>query len=231
VPAADPVNAVSADEWRNRRTKATDPLSASLFKRSKRALQDDQNTLLDAVRRHKGRPRAEQVLPDIEVLLRSWMAVLRDPGGRAYGAGWAAVGEGVPTVPDDVLRDAAEMIVMPLRERVTVAVDSGDEGDTGGLVERIGARYREWKNQQLESTVADVLAYAWSRGVYDAAPADALLAWVPAGDGCCADCDDNGLEATVKGKMFPTGQPFPPAHPGCRCVLAPTEALAPATMS
>ena len=31
-------------------------------------------------------------------------------------------------------------------------------GDTGGLVERIGARYREWKNQSLERSLGEVLA-------------------------------------------------------------------------
>jgi hypothetical protein len=29
----------------------------------------------------------------------------------------------------------------------------------------------------------------------------------------------------VKGKEFPTGQAYPPAHPGCRCLLAPAELL------
>ncbi len=110
---------------------------------------------------------------------------------------------------------------MPLRERLTVAIDSGDEGDTGGLVERIGARYREWKNQSLERTLGEVLASAWTRGVYDAVPDEAVLWWIPFEEGRCSDCDDNALEPTVKGKQFPTGQAFPPAHPGCKCLLVP----------
>ena len=109
----------------------------------------------------------------------------------------------------------------PLRDRLTVAIDSGEAGDTGGLVERIGARYREWKNQSLERTLGDVLASAWTRGVYDAVPDQAVLWWIPFEEGRCSDCDDNALEPTVKGKQFPTGQAFPPAHPGCRCLLAP----------
>ena len=46
---------------------------------------------------------------------------------------------------------------MPLRERIAAAIDTGEDGDTGGLVERIGARFREWKNQSLEDTLEDVL--------------------------------------------------------------------------
>jgi hypothetical protein len=70
-----------------------------------------------------------------------------------------------------------------------------------------------------------VLALAWARGVYDAVPDGAVMWWVPFEEGRCSDCDDNALEPTVKGKEFPTGQPFPPAHPGCRCLLAPAELL------
>ena len=53
-----------------------------------------------------------------------------------------------------------------------------------------------------------------------------MLQWIPLAVGRCADCDDNAFEPTVKGEAFPTGQAHPPAHPGCRCLLAPAEALA-----
>ena len=39
----------------------------------------------------------------------------------------------------------------------------------------------------------------------------------------CPDCEDNGLNgAQAAGEEFPTGHPHPPAHPGCRCLLAPS---------
>ena len=94
------------------------------------------------------------------------------------------------------------------------------------MVERIGARYREWKSQALEASLAEVVNGAWSRGIYDGAPDGATLWWVPIVEGRCSDCDDNALEPTVKGQGFPTGQPFPPAHPGCLCLLAPAEPAA-----
>jgi DivIVA domain-containing protein len=222
LPAA---GGVSAAEWRGRRYDAIDPLLHGLVKKAKRSLQDDQNTLLDSVRRHKGRPSAAQVLPDLEPLLRAWSDVLRDPVQRAYRAGAVAVGGEEIDASDDLLRDAAEPFVMPLRDRVTAAIDTGEERDTSGLVERIGARYREWKSQSLDAVAQEVLAFAWSRGVYDASPDGATLWWVPSEAGRCSDCDDNALEPTVKGKLFPTGQPFPPAHPGCQCLLAPAEIL------
>jgi DivIVA domain-containing protein len=216
--------AVTATEWRAKRAREVDPLLAPLLKRTKRTAQNDQNALLDAVRRHKGRPTAAQVLPDTDAQIADWAEVLRDAVNQAYGAGRIAVRAEPADVYDDLVKEAAAVVVEPLRTRLGNAIDD-DEGDTGGLVERIGARYREWKNQSLERSLAEVLALAWARGVYDAVPDGAVMWWVPFEEGRCSDCDDNALEPTVKGKEFPTGQPFPPAHPGCRCLLAPAELL------
>lgn len=215
----------TTQEWRAKRAKVLDPLLAPLVKRAKRRSQDDQNALLDAVRRSKGRPSAQQVLSDTDEARVAWAKVMRDAIDRAYGAGRTAAGASSEAAADDLAAEAAESVVGPLRERLTVAIDSGQEGDTGGLVERIGARYREWKNQSLERTLGEALTTAWARGVYDAVRDEAVLWWVPFEEGRCSDCDDNALEPTVKGKHFPTGQAFPPAHPGCKCLLAPAGFL------
>lgn len=213
------------EAWRERYGAATEPLLAPLAKAAKRSAQDDQNALLDAVRRHKGRPASAQVLPDEASARETWKGVLRAALDEAYGTGREAGGGSAAPAPDAVLDDAADTVVAPLRERLAHAIDEVDEGDTSGLVERIGARYREWKNQQLERVLGDLLVSTWSRGVYDAAPDGAVLHWIPMAEGRCADCDDNALEPSVKGAPFPTGQPHPPAHPGCRCLLAPASML------
>ena len=77
-----------------------------------------------------------------------------DELGAAYREGREAAGAEPATPPDDLLREAAETIAFPLRDRIASAIDDVDDGDTSGLVERIGARYREWKNQQLERALA-----------------------------------------------------------------------------
>jgi DivIVA domain-containing protein len=231
--AGDTVPAAAADAWRATHASGVEALAHPLLKRAKRAAQDDQNALLDAVRRHKGRPSAAQVLRDDETLTASWTAVLHDALGDAYRAGRVAAGDENATaaVPESLLREASESNARPLRERLAVAIDDVDEGDTSGLVERIGARYREWKNQQLDETLGDVIVVAWSRGVYDATPDGSVMQWIPLVEGRCSDCDDNALEPTAKGNSFPTGQAHPPAHPGCRCLLAPADVLATVTAS
>ena len=217
--------ASGADAWRARHGAAVDPLVSPLVKRAKRAAQDDQNALLDAVRRHKGRPSAEQVLRDDDT---------RRGAGRTCCATHSTrrtARAGKRQAPNPRRRPTTSCAKRPRRSPSRCAtasrraIDDGDDGDTSGLVERIGARYREWKNQQLERALGDVMVVAWSRGVYDGAADGTVLHWVPLADGRCADCDDNALEPTVKGEAFPTGQTHPPAHPGCRCLLAPAAVL------
>jgi DivIVA domain-containing protein len=225
APAVPSGPRISADDWRKRRAQAIDPLLPALLKRAKRRAQDDQNALLDSVRRHKGRPNSQQVLGEGDAARDAWAKVIREAIDRAYGAGRTAAGASAEPASDDIAGEAAENVMAPLRERLSTAIDSGDDGDSGGLVERIGARYREWKNQSLDRSLGEVLAAAWTRGIYDAVPDEAVLWWIPFVEGRCSDCDDNALEPTVKGKQFPTGQALPPAHPGCKCLLAPAGML------
>jgi hypothetical protein len=119
-------------------------------------------------------------------------------------------------VPDDLAETNAAVLLSTLRQRL---VDALEHHDTEGAGERVSARYREWKSQDLEARLEDAVRAAYARGVYDAAPDGIELQWVVAQPRCCADCADNALEPVTKGKTFPTGQPYPPAHPGCRCVL------------
>jgi DivIVA domain-containing protein len=222
---ADSGSANAADRWRARHTAAVEPLLGPLLKQAKRTAQDDQNALLDAVRRHKGRPAAAQVLRDEDAVVSEWSELLQHALDESYTAGRAAVGADQASAPAELTREAAETVAVPLRERLSHAIDDVDVGDTSGLVERIGARYREWKNQQLERALGDVLVVAWARGVYDGVDDGTTLQWIPITEGHCADCDDNALEPTLKGEEFPTGQVHPPAHPGCRCLLVPSELL------
>jgi hypothetical protein len=48
------------------------------------------------------------------------------------------------------------------------------------------------------------------------------MCWVVDDGGSpCPDAEDNALAGAVAaGEAFPTGHRHPPAHPGCRCVLA-----------
>jgi hypothetical protein len=48
--------------------------------------------------------------------------------------------------------------------------------------------------------------------------------WVVTTSTGCSDCEDNALAGAVSGtEIFPTGHAHPPAHSGCRCLIAPTS--------
>jgi DivIVA domain-containing protein len=229
-----PVEAIAVDlvdpreTWRRQAAATLDPLVGPLVKQAKRTAQDEQNALLDALRRFRGRPSADQVLQSERDAFATWTAIVRVGLDSAYGAGRVAMGGEAVGASPDLADETVRYLIVGLRERLAQAVDDSNDGySTSLVIERIGARYREWKLQTLESMVEDALAVAWSRGVFDAAADGTLLQWVPTEEGRCADCDDNALEPTMKGEQFPTGQAFPPAHPGCRCLLAPSAALAP----
>jgi DivIVA domain-containing protein len=199
-----------------------------LVRRGKRALQDEQNELLDRLRRQKkGRGTAEDLLPPLSVQVTDWADVLEPMVDAAYGAGRSVEeGETSTGAPRRLVSGLAELLVTPLRERLQSTLDavpSDAPERVAELTSHVGARYREWRSQELDTRVGDLLATAYTRGVYDAAPEGALLRWVPAAATQCPDCDDNALEPTPRGAPFPTGQPFPPAHPGCRCLVVVVE--------
>lgn len=190
------------------------------LKPAKRIAQDDQNALLDALRRQKGRPDSTSALPDRAEQARAWSGALADGIAGAYLAGSRALGGGSGSLAGELAVDLVTSILDPVRARFAQAIDESE--DANEAIERLNARAREFRNQQLENAVADILSGAYARGAYEAAPDTAMLQWVLAAGGCSADCADNALEPTAKGSEFPTGHRHPPSFPGCRCSLTVT---------
>jgi len=189
------------------------------------------------VRRVRGRVDAARLLPDPEKQHGAWSAVLAPTIDEAYTVGRAMTGRRrrPASAPKRLVAELAAGLITPLRERLMTTVDAvvadGPYESTGELHAALGpainARYREWRARDLDGRLGDLLAAAYARGAFDAAPSGALLRWVPAEVGQCPDADDNALEPTVKGQPFPTGQPYPPAHPGCRCLVVPGDVRGP----
>ncbi len=210
----------SDDQAREARAAVLDPLQKELGRKVKRALQDEQNDVLDRLRTVKGRPSAGEVLPTPAEQIAVLVSTLRVPVNAAFSGGRDAVGAtgGISGAPASMIDGLASAMVERLHARLVEAID--DSGDDDTLVtQRLGARYREFKGQELDAVVGDTLAAAWALGIYDGVSDQTMLRWVPSVEGNCPDCDDNALEPTPRSQMFPTGQPHPPAHPGCRCLL------------
>jgi hypothetical protein len=228
APTVDPDDAI-----RRRRDEMLAPLVVPALRASKRLLQDEHNELLDSVRRIRGRVEASRILPEPEKQHVAWSAVVEPTIDEAYSVGRALTGRGrrPARAPRRLVAELAAGLITPLRERLTVAIEAvvadGPYESPAELHAALGpivsARYREWRSDRLEGLLGDLLAAAYARGAFDATPSGVRLRWVPAEVGQCPDADDNQLEPTVKGQCFPTGQPYPPAHPGCRCLIVPSD--------
>lgn len=229
IPEGDDV-ALGVDPAIEARDAALAAATDDLVRRGKRALQDEQNDLLDGLRRQRGKIDVAKVLPSMDDQVARWAHVLQPAVDAAYSAGSGTVEGAAPVdaAPRALLTELSSSVVSPLRERLGASleqIDARTPADTEiAVAQSLGARYREWRGEPLEGVLGDAMAVAWSRGVFDAASDGARLRWVPALVGKCPDCDDNALEPTVKGSDFPTGQRHPPAHPGCRCLLVLEEA-------
>ena len=205
------------------------PLEAQLAKRLKRAMQDEQNDVLDRLRVHKGRPSLGDVLPDAAAQGARYRDLAQSLLEDAARAGAMTTGtSSVPAGLGLLVAELAEAVTGPLRTRLddAFAAAAREEDDVNATTERVGAAYREWKMQRIERLAGDHLAAAHALGAFAAAGEGALLRWVVCDlDGPCPDCDDNALAGpTPRGTAFPTGQLHPPAHAGCRCLLVPDSA-------
>jgi DivIVA domain-containing protein len=213
------------DALRAERAEILDPLAKDLARRAKRALQDQQNELLDKIRTIKGKVESAEVLMSAEAQETAWLPVLEEPLASAYTSAYSRLAgsdSSAPEAPSDLFEELTHEMVEPWRQRLVTAIDgAGDDPDA--VTQRLGARYREYRGRELEDALGDALAAAWARGAFAAVPDGTLLRWVPAEVGRCPDCDDNALELIARSAPFPTWQLFPPAHPGCRCFLALAE--------
>jgi DivIVA domain-containing protein len=193
------------------------PVTARLSRAVKRALGDDQNRLLDRIRSSPTLSGEELLGPEEEhraVFERAVHAQL----GEAYAAG-AAYG-GAPTTSDDGTVEEsttglAHVVVTMLRRQI--------EDDGGDLGDQVSAAYREWRGERVQRVSGDYATQAFSAGVV-AAGADQKLRWIVTSSTGCSDCEDNALAGAVSAReAFPTGHAHPPAHSGCRCLVAPTS--------
>ena len=221
VGEADHVDrALLADEHAvARRRDDIVPLDKRLSRALKRHLADEQNEVLDALRRTESTDPAD-LLPPEDVHVAGYAEVAAPELAAAADAGAATVG-GTPVIDvGDLARSLGESLIAPFRRRIERSAADVD-GDADALDERLRALYREWKVEHIGAATTDALLSAYAAGQYAAAPDGAALLWrIDPSQGPCPDAQDNALAGAVtKGETFPTGDRCPQAHQGCRCLL------------
>lgn len=211
------------EELLARRDSMVDPIATALSRRLKRLLADEQNEVLDALRRSG----VADALPDPVEHLGRWAHSVGPELAEAAAAGARfAVGDDVVTPSPGDLAEIADAVAAevarPLRERLTRVLDAS-EGDAEHAAGAVRAAYRTWRSERIGPAAEHAVLDAFSLGLTMAAGDGTELCWV-VDDGAAAspDCEDDALAGPVpNGEPFPTGHHRPPAHHGCRCVLVP----------
>jgi len=215
------------------------PILPLVARALKRALQDDQNELLDALRHAPANADLAAVLPaavaeprfaeavraglEQAVAAGRQMAALFDPGG----AGRAHERRADARLAAAEAARVARSVVSSLRVRLENGL-VGLSADEGGATDVVGAAYREWRGSRAERLAADGVHAAFNAALLasfrgEEGTTARRLRWAVRDEGGgCAECDDNALAGPVPaGEPFPTGESSPPIHPGCRCLLVP----------
>ncbi|MHB1510283.1 MAG: DivIVA domain-containing protein [Acidimicrobiales bacterium] len=233
----------SAAAWgaaaRARRDELVKPSVTKLARALKRALQDDQNELLNALRHAAGAADLEVLLPE-ETQKERYLVASSAALADLWLVGWHWLDEGSGK---DLSQDGANLaeasaeagkrlgfelageLSSLLRHRLAESFRAqGDIGD--GAQDSAGAAYREWKGPRIEGIAGDFATSAFTVGTLARADGTSVR-WVVGDVEPCPDCDDNALAGDQPaGATWPTGQVGPPVHPGCRCLLVATTPTA-----
>jgi DivIVA domain-containing protein len=207
------------------------PLIVAGARKLKRVLADEQNGVLDTLRRREPVTTLEALLPDVGDHAAKYADAI---GKELRAASLAGAGSVADATDPDVARrlaapealaavhDAVRTdLVTPLRDRLERAVVDGS-GDNDDITKRVRAVYREWKTQHIDDQLDDLFRLAHGSGVLAAVEPGTPLCWKVDPHGpACPDAEDNALGGVVPaGAPYPTGHVCAPAHAGCRCLLA-----------
>jgi DivIVA domain-containing protein len=216
------------------RAAALMPLEASVSKRLKRVLQDEQSEALDQLRRRKATPPADELFGTGAAYSARYQDAVRDDLQQAARAGATSISEmSAPELADIVtaedvighaLAEVEKEMIQPLRSHLERSLQSaGDDADEAAS--QLRAVYREWKVQRIEGLVGHLVLTAHGRGAFAALMPGTPVCWiVDEGARPCAEGDDNALAGAVPaGEEFPTGHRSVPAYAGCRCAIAPVS--------
>ncbi len=209
------------DELFRRRDGALEESLAVLTRKVKRALQDDQNVMLERLRSVKGMITTE--LEDEHAQRARYADAAFDALADAAAAGAqfaydesGANGAAVDRQAlQDVSADLAVTIVLALRRRI-LADGSGDGQ------ERVNTAYKEWRGARVERLCTDAARRAFHIGVLAASSGRMVRFFPSPHDPPCDACAlDTAAGERPAGQRFPSGSAQPPLHAGCACAVIP----------
>jgi DivIVA domain-containing protein len=229
VKPATPVVDLARFEERN---EELSPVVVAMARKLKRVLADEQNTVLGHVRAKRSSLDIDAVLgTEAEHSARYASAVAEDSMAAASAGAKSVKSAGGSSrrvtqkaITAHAVTAITAGLVAGFREDARIAIGEA-EGDRDVLLGLIRDVYRLWKTERIDSHVDDIACSSYSHGAYLALEPGSKITWMAEPDtNCCSECEDNSLGGSVvRGDDFPTGHSHPPAHAGCRCLVAPVQ--------
>ena len=140
------------------------PLIVSVARKLKRVLADEQNDLLDTLRRKEPVRNLDALLPwEADQSSRYASAVEADLLAAASAGAQGGENGAQPAVIRPALDAVTNDIVAPLRDRLIRCIDKA-EGDNTELGNQVRNLYREWKTHRIDEHVEDIVRLAYNRG-------------------------------------------------------------------
>lgn len=215
-----------------RREGALVPVITAAARKLKRVLADEQNHVLDTLRRKDPVRTLDALVPREGQHANQYADAIAVELMTAAVTGAASVSTASESKHSADIERASALktvnealsseLIAPLRHRLEASIDRAD-GDNAELATHIRAVYREWKTQRIDDILGDIARMAYGRGAFAVLKKGTPLVWqLDRSQPGCADCEDNSLAGPVPaGTAFPTGHLCAPAHAGCRCLVAP----------
>ena len=140
------------------------PLIISAARKLKRVLADEQNDLLDTLRRKDPIRSLDVLLPwEADQSARYVSAVEEDLLSAASAGALGGENGRNPAIIRPAVDAVTNEIVAPLRDRLIRCIDRA-EGDNVDLGNQVRVLYREWKTQRIDDHVEDIVRLAYDRG-------------------------------------------------------------------
>lgn len=202
------------------------PSISKLARRIKRQLQDEQNEILDSLRKG-GRDGALSLVSRLAEAKQEHADALLPMFEVAVGAGFNSTGKDEPDA--ELLIQLSQLSALELQElvdqlslmKVRAAVTQAGVDSETDQIAAITIIYRELRSGRVDTLVEDSLVAAFSLAALKGAERHQVR-WISYDMGTpCPDCEDNALAgAVMAGEPFPTSHLSPLVHSGCRCLLA-----------
>lgn len=226
----EPLSAMAgseADQILDGRDDSIGPIERGVSRRVKRLVDDEQNQLLDSLRRSRRNVTVSNLLPDADDQVETFAELLVSDLTDAVAAGAASVAarSGTPValgranlerLAQQLRPTIAARLVSPWRAEVAAIV--AREADRAQLGEALRSAYRERKTVALPELASGVVVVAYNVGVAAAAKAGPGLEWVLDHGGDAVDAHLPRVRGGNPGDVVEVLS-APEVPVGCRCLL------------